>query len=353
MAINDCAARKLFSWDAVQQGEDIRVRVAEVLQIMFMELINAHAIGGIYCSGDMAADNDQGEEMGNDGPLIPDLDLALMPRSIKVLGSGHPFISTSQGTMANCALTKLVGLGMIQVIRKAVAGIIITEPLKGLVNTIRQCAATTMSPAITTKWSEIPITERDFVQLTKVVEEKLQRTKFVWLFAGPGQLGTTPILELDMRDQARECEAFTVCKLDEQDARFSTGKWIFQAIHTLVIKGMLVAQRVGNRSTHHNGWMIISPDAKKTFLDQYGDMAMAANRLKSTKLGDNDQARAQLLQLELDTLEKHLDRASDNLILVTGAEKTEEGFNFAEGQLSGDPTADIDVLTCGLAKGWN
>jgi hypothetical protein len=43
MAIHDCAARKLFSWDAVQQGEDIRVRVAEVLQITFMELINAHA----------------------------------------------------------------------------------------------------------------------------------------------------------------------------------------------------------------------------------------------------------------------------------------------------------------------
>jgi hypothetical protein len=264
MAINDCAARKLFSWDAVQQGEDIQVRVAEVLQITFMELINAHVIGGIYCSGDMAADNNQGQEMDIDGLLIPELDLASMPRSIQVLCSGHPFISTGQVTMVNGVLTKLVELGKIQVIKKERAGIIITEPLKGLVNTIRQCAATTMSPEITAQWSEIPMPEHDLVQLTMVVEKKLNRTNFVWLFAGPGQLGTTPILELDMRDQALECEALTVCKLDEQDVRFKAGKWIFQAIHTLVDKGMLVAQRVGNRGTQRNGWMIISNGSKQT-----------------------------------------------------------------------------------------
>jgi len=77
------------------------------LQITFVELINAHAIGGIYCSGDMAMDNDQGEEMGNHGPLLPDSELALMSRSITVLGKGHPFISTSQGTIAKSSLTKL------------------------------------------------------------------------------------------------------------------------------------------------------------------------------------------------------------------------------------------------------
>ena len=246
--------------------------LAEVLQITFMELLNAHAIGGIYCSGDMAQDMapDQGEEMGNDGPLIHDL--AVMPRSINALRSGHPFISTSQGTMASRVLTKLVRLGSIQVIKKEGAGIIITEPLKGLVNTIRQCAATTMSPAITTKWSEIPMPESDLVQLTKVVEEHLRRTKFLWLFAGPGKLGTTPISELEMRDQVRECEAFTVCKLDEQDARFFTGNWTFHAIHTLVINGTVVAQKVGNRDTKRTGYMIISPDANTTFLAQYGDM---------------------------------------------------------------------------------
>lgn len=319
IAINDCAERTLFSWDEVQQGEDIRVKITEVLQITFMELLNAHAIGGLFCSGDMVPDHDQGEEMGNDGLLIPDSDLAVMPRSITVLGSGHPFISTSQGTMANRTLAKLVELGLIWIIRKAGAGVIITEHLKGLMDTIRQCTATAMSPEKATKWYEIPMTEGDFAQLTETLEKKLQHTNFVWLFAGPGQLGTTPILELEMQDQARECEALTVCKLAEQDARFITGKWIFQAIHALVIKEKLVAQKVVNRSTQRNGWMIICPDANKTFRDQYGDLAAAINRIKSTKLGDDSQARTQLLQLEIDTLEQHLDKASDNIILVTGA----------------------------------
>ncbi len=107
IAINDCAERKIFSWDEVQQGEDTRERVTEALQITFVELINAHAIGGIYYTGDMAMDNDQGEEIGNDGPLLSDSELALMSWSITVLGKGHPFISTSKGTMAKRALTKL------------------------------------------------------------------------------------------------------------------------------------------------------------------------------------------------------------------------------------------------------
>jgi hypothetical protein len=348
MAINDCAGRKLFSWDEVQQGEDIRDRVAEVLQITFMELLSEHALGGIYCSEDMAPDNDQGAEMSIDGPMIHDL--AIMPRSINALGNKHPFVNTDQGTMARGVLARLVGLGSILIIRKGGVGIIITEPLRGLVNTIRQCAASTMSQAIMTKWSEIPMPESDLEQLTKVVEKHLWRTNFLWLFAGPGQLGAPPILALEMQDQARECEALTVCKLDKQDARLFAGNWIFQAIHILVTRGTVVAQKVGNRGTKRTGYMIISPEENTTFLDQYGDITMAVNRLKSTKLGDDDQARAQLLQLELDTLENFLDRASDNIILVTGAERTEEGFTFTEGQFSGDPTADIDVLTHGLAR---
>jgi len=69
IAINDCAARKLFNWGDVQQGMDIQDRVAEVLQITFMEILDEQAIGGVYCSGDMAPDDDQGEEMSIDGPL--------------------------------------------------------------------------------------------------------------------------------------------------------------------------------------------------------------------------------------------------------------------------------------------
>jgi hypothetical protein len=171
MAINDCAERKLFSWDEVQQGMDIRNRVAEVLQITFMELLAEHTIGGVYCSGDISPDNDQGEEMSIDGPLT--LDLATMSLSINALGRNHPFVNTNQGTMARCILAKLVGLGSILVIKKGSVGIIITEPLKGLVNTIRQCTTSTMSPAIMTKWSEIPMPESDLEQLTKVVEEHL------------------------------------------------------------------------------------------------------------------------------------------------------------------------------------
>jgi hypothetical protein len=90
-----------------------------------------------------------------------------------------------------------------------------------------------MSPAIMTRWLEIPMLESDLEQLTKVVEEHLWRTNFVWLFAGPGQLIAPPILELDMQDQERKQEAFTVCKLDRRDARLFAGKWIFRPIHTV------------------------------------------------------------------------------------------------------------------------
>jgi len=260
---------------------DIQDRVAEALQITFLEILDEHAIGVVYCSRDMAPDDDQGEEMIIDEQLT--YDLATMPRSINVLGKGHPFVNTNQGIMARCILAKLVGAGSIKIIKKGGAGIIITEPLKGLVNTIRQCTAHTMSPAIMTKWLEIPMLESDLKQLTKVVEEHLWRTNFVWLFADPGQLTAPPILELDMQDQERQQEAFTVCKLDKRDARFLVGTWIFGAIHTLVAEGKVVIQKVGNRNTQRTGYMVISPDAERTFEAQYGPMAMAANRLKSTR----------------------------------------------------------------------
>ncbi len=77
---------------------------------------------------------------------------------------------------------------------------------------------------------------------------------------------------------------------------------------------------------------------------------MASNRLKSTKLGDDTHAREQPLQLEIDRLENLLEGASDKILLVTGAENTEEFFKFTEGQTRGDPAADIDVVTNGLAR---
>jgi len=86
---------------------DIQDRVAEALQITFLEILDEHAIRGVYCSRDMAPDDDQGEEMIIDGQLT--CDLATMPRSINVLGKGHPFVSTNQGIMARCILARLSG----------------------------------------------------------------------------------------------------------------------------------------------------------------------------------------------------------------------------------------------------
>ena len=81
-AINDCAARQLFDWGDVQQGTDIQDRVAEALQVTFLEILDEHAIKGVYCSRDLAPDDDQGEaEMNIDDQLT--CDLATMPRSIK------------------------------------------------------------------------------------------------------------------------------------------------------------------------------------------------------------------------------------------------------------------------------
>jgi hypothetical protein len=194
----------------------------------------------------------------------------------------------AQGPGRECLLIQ----NSIKIIKKGGAGIIVTEPLNGLVNTIRQCTAHTMSPVTTTKWLEIPMLESDLKQLTEEVKEHLWRTNFVWLFADPGQLTAPPILELDMQDQEREQEALTVCKLDKRDARFRVGTWIFEAIHTLAAEGKVVIQKVGNRKTQRTGYMVISPDAERTFEAQYGPMVMAVSRLKSTRLGDDEQARA-------------------------------------------------------------
>jgi len=73
-------------------------------------------------------------------------------------------------------------------------------------------------------------------------------------------------------------------------------------------------------------------------------------RTGSNPRGDDNHAREQLLQLEIDRLESLLDGASDKILLVTGAESTEEVFRFTEGQTRGDPAADIDVVTNGLAR---
>ena len=192
--------------------------------------------------------------------------------------------------------------------------------------------------------------ESDLKQLTEDVKEHLWRTNFVWLFAGPGQLTAPPILELDMQDQEREQEAFTVCKLNKRDARFCVGTWIFEAIHILAAEGKVAIQKVVNRKTQRTGHMVISPDAERTFEDQYGPVVTALSRLKTTKLGDDEQAREQLLELEIGWLESLLEEASDKILLVTGAKSAEEGFKFTEGQMRGDPEADIDVATRGLAR---
>jgi hypothetical protein len=151
-----------------------------------------------------------------------------------------------------------------------------------------------MSPTITTKWAEISMTEHDLAMLT---EKAVKKT--------------------------RELTVQTVCKLDIHDARFSVGNWIFLVIHTLVGKGTLVAQEVVNRRQQRSGWIIVSPDTDKTLLDQYGDLPTITTKLKSTQLGDDDQARERLLELELERLDQHLDREYNNIILVPGAEKRE------------------------------
>jgi hypothetical protein len=194
------------------------------------------------------------------------------------------------------------------------------------------------------------MSESDLKQLTEDVKEHLRRTNFVWLFAGPGQLIAPPIPELDMQDQEREQEAFTVCKLNKRDARFCVGTWTFEAIHILAAEGRVAIQKVVNRKTQRTGYMVISPDAERTFEDQYGPVVTALSRLKTTKLGDDEQAREQLLELEIGWLESLLEEASDKILVVTGAKSAEEGFKFTEGQMRGDPEADIDLVTRGLAR---
>jgi hypothetical protein len=108
----------------------------------------------------------QGMGTGDDGSMLSDAELALMPRSLWELGRWHPFVSTNKRTMATQTLVDMIKDGNIKVVGKAGAGVIITEPLNGLVSTIRQCATTIMSPMMTTKWAEIQMTEHDLTMLT-------------------------------------------------------------------------------------------------------------------------------------------------------------------------------------------
>ena len=349
-AINSCVDEKLFAWDEVQLGEDISDRVTTALQITFVNLLNEHALSGIYCSRDLVMQAYQGMGTGDDGSMLSDAELALMPRSLWELGRWHPFVSTNKGTMATQTLVDMIKDGNIKVVGKAGAGVIITEPLNGLVSTIRQCATTIMSPMMTTKWAEIQMTEHDLTMLTEKAVEKLLGTNFVWLFADPGQMGMAPIHSLGMQDQTRECTAQTVCKLDRHDARFSVGNWIFPVLHTLVDKGTLVAQAVVHRKQQRSGWIIVSPDKDSTLPDQYGDLPTIATKLKSVQLGDDDKARERLLELELERLDQHLDREDKNVILVLGAEKSGQSFVFLAEMPRGEFQADINVLTRGLAR---
>ncbi len=81
-----------------------------------------------------------------------------------------------------------------------------------------------------------------------------------------------------MQDQEREQEALTVCKLNKRDARFCVGTWIFEAIHILAAEGKVAIQKVVNRKTQRTGHMVISPDAERTFEDQYGPVVTALSR---------------------------------------------------------------------------
>jgi hypothetical protein len=352
-AINRCVDEEFFAWDDVRSGEDISDKVTTALQITFLNFLHEHARDGIYCSGNLAMEQYQGKGTGDDGPMLSDEDLALMPRSLSKLGRGHPFVSTNNGIRASQTLVEMVEIGKLKIIGKAGAGAIITEPLKDLVDTIQRCATTTMSPAMTTNWTEIPMTEHDFVKLTEKAVERLQYTKFVWLFADPEQLGTTPIPSLEMHDQARELTAQTVCKLSNHDARFLVSNWIFLVIHTLVGKGTLAAQAVVHRRKQRSGWIIVSPDKGQTLLDQYGDLPMITTKLKSAQLGEDDQARERLLELELERLEQYLDQAHDHVILVTGAEKREQGFIFTDEKFRDESLEDVNVITKGLARKTN
>ena len=99
----------------MQLGEDISDRVTTALQITFVNLLNEHALSGIYCSGDLVMQEYQGMGTGDDGSMLSDAELALMPRSLCVLGRGHPFVSTNKGTMATQTLVDMVKVGKLKV----------------------------------------------------------------------------------------------------------------------------------------------------------------------------------------------------------------------------------------------
>jgi hypothetical protein len=108
MTINICVDEKLFAWDEVQLAEEISDRVTTALQINFVNLLHEHALGGIYCSRDLVMEEYQGTGTGDDGPMLSDSELALMPPSLCGLGKGHPFVSTNKGIMATQTLVDMV-----------------------------------------------------------------------------------------------------------------------------------------------------------------------------------------------------------------------------------------------------
>jgi hypothetical protein len=79
-----------------------------------VEIINAHALAGIYCSGDMVTEEniDAGREVA-DMQNLDDSALALRPRSLQQLGAGHPFVVNNNGVVAQQVLTAMAEAGTI------------------------------------------------------------------------------------------------------------------------------------------------------------------------------------------------------------------------------------------------
>jgi hypothetical protein len=95
---------------------------------------------------------------------------------------------------------------------------------------------------------------------------------------------------------------------------------------------------------------VVQHDLNITSSQQYGDQRAITSKLSLVQLGDDQLAVNQLLALELERLEEHLEAARDKLVLVPGAEKQGISFRFTEATFFRDPLGDINVLTYGLAR---
>jgi hypothetical protein len=242
VAINNSMGKGLLDWAEVQMGESIQGRCAAVLQVTFMQIINDKVIKGIYCPADWVTERHQGTGKGDEAQKMAESDLNGKPRSLWKVGGKHPFISVKEGRKAKEVLSALVRDKKIRVVGKAGVRVLVTESLHKLIRTIQQCDALMMSLTRPIQWNDISMDELDLTNLEHKKTLCLTGNRpYVWLFASPETVGTTPIANLTMEDQLNVHCATTVCILDPHDTRFQVGTWVFLAIQNLVNAGALLA----------------------------------------------------------------------------------------------------------------